>query len=191
MSERMNDQPQMYGERIWLRPIELRDALALSQSTGTDTDSVDPGAMVPVGETAFRAWIQSLDETELVWAICRNDEQEAIGTASIRRIDLHHRTAETGMGLLHANDRGIGLGQEVKHLILDFAFNVMGLHAVNCTIDARNIRSQKSVEKSGYRLAGSLTANTPLGLGKYADTLVYQLLAADWIALQRENASTE
>lgn len=191
MSDRLSEQPQMFGERIWLRPIELRDALALAQSTGDDADSVDPGAMVPVGETAFRAWIQSLDESELVWAICRNDEQEAIGTASIRRIDLHHRTAETGMGLLYADDRGIGFGQEVKHLILDFAFNVMGLHAVNCTVDARNVRSQKSVEKSGYGLAGSLTANTALGMGKYADTLIYQLLAADWNALQREKPSTE
>lgn len=191
MRDRSIDQPQMFGERVWLRPIELRDALALAQSTGVDADVVDPAAKIPVGETAFRSWIQALDEAELVWAICRSDEQEAIGTASIRRIDLAHRTAETGMGFLHAEDRGIELGQEVKYLILDYAFTVMGLHAVNCTIDARNVGSQKSVEKSGYRLAGSLTANTALGMGKYADSFIYQILAAEWLAQQGAEGLTE
>ena len=117
-----------------------------------------------------------------MWAICRNDEQEAIGTASIRHIDLQHRTAETGMGLLYESDRGHGFGQEVKSLVLDFAFEVMGIHTLMCTIDSRNERSQRSVERSGYTKAGSLTANIPIGLGQYADTLIYQLLAADWRA---------
>lgn len=179
MTERKPEQPEMFGERIWLRPIELRDALAIaSASTSEDEFRIEP--KIPVSETAFRHWIQSIDETELVWSICREDEQEAIGTASIRHIDLQHRTAETGMGLLYESDRGKGIGGEVKTLILDFAFEVMGLHTVMCTIDSRNERSRKSVEKSGYTRAGSLTANVPIGLGKYVDTLVYQLLADDW-----------
>lgn len=179
MTDRRPEQPEMFGERIWLRPIELRDALALSNaSTIEDALGIDP--KVPVSETAFRNWIQSIDESELVWAICRSDEQEAIGTASIRHIDLQHRTAETGMGLLYETDRGKGIGGEVKSLVLDFAFEVMGLHTVMCTIDNRNDRSRRSVEKSGYVKAGSLTANIHIGVGKYADTLIYQLLAEDW-----------
>lgn len=179
MTEARTDQPEMFGERIWLRPIEPRDALALANaSTLEDGLGIDP--QIPVSETAFRNWVQSLDDTELVWAICRTDEQEAIGTATIRHIDLQHRTAETGMGLLYENDRGKGLGGEVKSLILDFAFEVMGIHTVMCTIDSRNERSRKSVEKSGYTRAGSLTANIHIGLGKYTDTLIYQLLAEDW-----------
>lgn len=180
MTERFNDQPQMFGERVWLRPIELRDALALSGASDVDDDSPSLVPRIPVSETAFRNWVQSLGEDELVWAICRNDEQEAIGTASVRHIDLQHRTAETGMGLLYESDRNQRIGQEVKALVLDFAFNVMGLHTVMCTIDSRNTRSHRSVEKSGYTRAGSLTANIPIGLGKFADTIVYQLLASDW-----------
>ncbi len=173
-------QPEMFGERIWLRPIEPRDALVLSEtSLEVDADWA-PRPNPPVSETAFRNWITSLELTQLVWAVCRTDQQEAIGTASLRNIDLAHRTAETGMGLLYPQDRGIGLGQEIKTLVLDFAFDVMGIHAVKCTIDSRNIRSQRSVEKSGYTRVGVLTADVPLGLGQYADTLVYQLLASDW-----------
>lgn len=179
MTERKPEQPEMFGERIWLRPIELRDALALASSSNSG-DSLEIDPKIPVSEIAYRNWIQSLDETELVWAICRTDEQEAIGTASIRHIDLQHRTAETGMGLLYEGDRNQGIGSETKTLILDFAFEVMGLHTVMCTIDSRNVRSKRSVEKSGYTRAGSLTANVSIGLGKYADTEIYQLLAADW-----------
>lgn len=180
MTDSDPDQPQMFGERIWLRPIEPRDALVLSETSLEIDADWAPQPNPPVSETAFRHWINSLDTDHLVWAVCRTDQQEAIGTASLRNIDLVHRTAETGMGLLYAEDRGIGLGQEIKTLVLDFAFDVMGIHAVKCTIDERNVRSQKSVEKAGYMRVGVLTADVPLGLGRYADTLVYQLLASDW-----------
>lgn len=174
------DQPQMFGEQIWLRPIELRDALVIAESTQETDEHWAPIPNPPVSETAFRSWVQSLDESELVWAVCRTDQQEAIGTASIRNIDLQHRVAETGMGLLYPGDRGKCLGYEIKELLLDFAFDVMGLHSVRCTIDSRNERSQRSVEKSGYTRAGVLTADVPTGLGHYTDTIVYQLLASEW-----------
>lgn len=180
------EQPQMFGERIWLRPIELRDALVIAESTQDIDPDWAPTPNPAVSETAFRNWVQSLDDTELVWAVCRTDLQEAIGTASIRNIDLRHRVAETGMGLLYPEDRNQGLGYEIKALILDFAFDVMGLHAVRCTIDARNERSQRSVEKSGYNRAGVLTADVPMGLGQYSDTIVYQLLASEWRARTRD-----
>ncbi len=182
MTDNTLDQPQMFGERIWLRPIELRDALVIAESTHEVDPDWAPAPNPPVSETAFRNWVQSLDETELVWAVCRSDQQEAIGTASIRNIDLRHRVAETGMGLLYPDDRGKGIGNEIKELILDFAFDVMGLHTVRCTIDSRNERSQKSVEKSGYTRAGVLTADIQAGMGEYADTIVYQLLASEWRA---------
>ncbi|MCA9834324.1 MAG: GNAT family N-acetyltransferase [Thermomicrobiales bacterium] len=175
-------QPEMFGEGIWLRPLEPRDALAIAQSTEIVEDSAQPVPNVPTSETAYRNWVAAQDESSLVWVVCRTDEQEAIGTASIRNIEMGTRTAETGMGLFYPEDRGKGIGQEVKALVLDFAFEVMGLHCVRCTIDARNTRSRRSVEKSGYVLAGSYTADIPVGLGEYADTLVYQLLASDWRA---------
>lgn len=182
MTDNGMEQPQMFGERIWLRPIELRDALVIAESTQEIDPDWAPAPNPPVSETAFRAWVQSLDESELVWAVCRTDQQEAIGTASIRNIDLRHRVAETGMGLLNADDRSTGLGYEIKELMLDFAFEVMGLHSVRCTIDSRNERSQRSVEKSGYTRAGVLTADIPAGMGQFADTIVYQLLASEWRA---------
>lgn len=182
VTDRRADQPEMFGERIWLRPIEVRDALAMSQASAGGPDEVSIEPMVPVSETAFRNEIQSIDDSVLMWAICKADQQEAIGTATIRHIDLQHRTAETGMGLLYEADRGQGYGHEVKALLLDFAFEVMGLHTLMCTIDSRNVRSQRSVERSGYKRAGSLTANNSIGLGQFSDTFIYQLMADEWRA---------
>lgn len=180
MTDQFADQPVMYGEQIWMRPIELRDALAISQAVGNEGTAAYLGTGVPVSEEAFRNWILSIGSTELVWAVCRADQQDAIGTARIGNIDLQHGVAETGMGLLYENDCGQGLGQEIKALLLDFAFSVMGLQSLKSTIDARNTRSQRSVEKSGFTLAGRLTAEFPLGMGNYADMFVYQLRASDW-----------
>ena len=40
----------------------------------------------------------------------------------------------------------------------------------------------KPVEKSGYFRAGVLTADVQAGMGQFADTIVYQLLASEWRA---------
>jgi len=82
--------------------------------------------------------------------------------------------------LLYAEDRARGWGEESKPRVLDFAFGLMGMHGVKGTMDPPNVRGGRGVEKAGYPRAGVLTADVPLGLGTYADTLVYQLLASDW-----------
>lgn len=190
MTDNQHHQPELYGENIWLRPIELRDALVLAETSADQGDEALPTKGPPVSEIAFRNWLQGLDESELVWAVCKSDSQEAIGTASIRRIDLQHRTAETGMGLFYPEDRGKGLGTEIKALILDFAFSVIGIHTLRATVDSRNIRSQRALEKSGYTKAGELIADVPLGLGEYADTIVYQIMESDWKRRLAENSAS-
>lgn len=169
------------GERVYLRRIAEDDAAALSLASHLESETgFHEDGRMPMSELAMRAWIRGLDPSEQVFAICRKGEDACIGTASIRRIDRETGTAETGSGLLFAEDRGQGIGTEAKRLLLDYAFTDLNLHALHSTVWERNARSARALEKQGYRLAGRLTANEYGSGGVIGDTLFYDITRDDW-----------
>lgn len=172
----------LIGEQVWLRPIELRDAVELSRASHLEEETAFTGARIPASVLSYEHWIAGLDEREHVFAICRPEEDTCIGTASLRAIDRENGTGNTGMGFLWPSDRGRGLGRDVKRLLLDYAFETLGLHALSCTVNAVNVRSARAVERQGYRLAGRLTAAAQGTGGTFGDVLVYDLLREDWLA---------
>lgn len=173
------------GERIWLRPIEIGDAVALARASHLEEEPAFTGGRIPLSVLSFRRWIEGLGEREHVFAICRKDEDACIGTVSLRAIDMENGTAETGIGLLYAGDRGKGLGSEAKRLLLEYAFTMLGMHALSCTISSVNTRSARSVERQGYRYAGKLTGAVMTMGGRICDQLVYDMTREEWEA-QRE-----
>lgn len=176
------------GERVYLRPIEERDAgtLALSSVREADTGFSGDGRM-PVSVMAFQHWIREVTEDptgqEITFAVCRIDDDNLIGTVTLRHIDRINRTAETGSALLAAMDRGQGLGTEAKHLLLRFAFETLGMHAISSSVYSGNVRSIAALRKQGYRPAGRLTADGHRG-GRYRDTLIFDLLRHEWEAAE-------
>lgn len=170
------------GERVWLRPIEARDAIELSRASHLEEETAFTGARIPASVMSYEHWIAGLDERAHVFAICRPGEDICIGPASVRQIDRKNGTAETGMGFIWPSDRGRGLGHDVKRLLLDYAFETLDLHALSCTVDATNIRSARAVERQGYHLAGRLTAAVQGYGGTFCDQLVYDILRDEWLA---------
>lgn len=176
------------GKRVWLRPIEPKDARELSRASHLEDETAFTGARIPLSVMSFERWIATLGDAEHVFAICRTGDHTCIGTASLRSLDMDNRIGETGIGFIWPEDRGRRLGGEVKSLLLSYAFEVLGLHVLSCTISADNIRSARAVERQGYRLAGRLTAALQGYGGTFADQLVYDITRDDWIAA-REKAS--
>lgn len=169
------------GTRVCLRRLVEDDAIALARASHLESETgFHEDGRMPMSELAMRVWIRGLDASEQVFAICRNGDEACIGTASIRRIDREHGTAETGSGLLFADDRGKGLGTEAKRLLLDYAFSDLDLHVLISTVWERNTRSARALEKQGYRLAGRLTANEYGSGGVIGDTLIFDITRDDW-----------
>ena len=172
------------GHRLWLRPMTPADARTLSQASHLERESgFQSGGRVPSSSMAFERWIQELEETgtpeHVVFAVCRLGDDRCIGTVRFGPIDWVNRTAETGTGILLADDRGQGLGTEAKHLLLEYAFHDLGLHALHSMVYSGNARSAAALEKQGYQLAGRLTADVQRG-GTFRDTLLFDITRADW-----------
>ena len=91
------------------------------------------------------------------------------------------RTAETGSSMIGPACRGKGYGTEAKHLLLEYYFDRLGLHAICSHVWEPKTRSAAVLAMQGYRLAGRLKWDD-LKDGIYRDTLVFDLLRDDWLA---------
>lgn len=172
------------GERIYLRQVEVADARHFAEASHLEGETrFQNDGRVPVSVLSHQRWIRELGtpgtpET-ISFAICRKADDALLGGTTLRHIDWVNRIAETGTGLLAAKDRGQGIGTEAKHLLLEYAFVDLGLHALNSMVYERNTRSIAALEKQGYRLAGHLTADVQRG-GAFHDTLLFDITCEDW-----------
>lgn len=176
--------PVKIGERIYLRPLERDDARELAMASHLERETAySARGRVPVSVLAYEAWPRKLEgrhtPEDIVFAICRRDDDRFLGTVRLGHLDWVNRTAETGTGLLTPADRGQGIGTEAKHLLLEYAFIDLGLHALNSMVYEHNARSVAALRKQGYRLAGRLTADVQRD-GGFHDTLVFDITRADW-----------
>lgn len=173
------------GAQVYLRPLELDDAATFARARAAETETAFDDGRVPASELAFSHMITESTRPrppqEITFAVCEKATDRLLGGVTIRHIDWVNRVGETGSGLLHAADRGKGFGTEAKHLLLDYCFNDLGLHAVNASVFAPNTRSAAALQKQGYRLAGRLKWDT-FKDGAWHDALIFDLLREEWLA---------
>lgn len=171
------------GERIFLRPIEQADSDEIARWSMREVDTafdIGRGARSPI---SYWHWNRKNAESDppgwIRFAICLLSDQSVIGANGLAFIDWVHRTAETETEIVRPDYRGSGYGTEAKHLLLEFAFERIGLHMVRSMAWAFNTRSCDALRKQGYRDAGRL-AWTGIKSGEFADDLVFDLTAEEW-----------
>jgi RimJ/RimL family protein N-acetyltransferase len=77
--------------------------------------------------------------------------------------------------------RGTGFNARVKRLMIDHAV-ACGFRRIAFTVDSRNVRSQRAVEKIGGVREGVLRAERITWTGHVRDTVVFSILANEWTA---------
>ncbi len=115
----------------------------------------------------------------VVFTIRRGDR--VVGTSCYITVDAKNRSLEIGGTYYAPGERGSGLNRTVKHLMLCRAFDC-GFDRVQFSIDARNARSMRAVEKIGAVRDGILRRNRVTWTGYVRDTAVYSILREEWEA---------
>lgn len=177
----------MVGDRVFLRPYEVEDAATAALWSRRETETFfDNGRWFGSSlatEHSVRERAKNEPADAIVFAVAMRTGEELVGEVELDGIDWVHRTAETGSYIFQPRHRGSGLGTEAKRLLLDYAFNRLGLQMVRSFVWAPNTRSAAALRKQGYRDAGRLSW-TSFSHGDFADTLVFDLLAEEWRAAQ-------
>ena len=100
-------------------------------------------------EIADRYFDNNTVAEKKLFAICLNGK--IIGEIKLKHIDLKNRECSMGIHLQNDAVKGKGYGTQAERLILQYAFEKMGMEAVNAKAVLKNTRSQHVLEKVGFR----------------------------------------
>ncbi|MDR4517576.1 MAG: GNAT family N-acetyltransferase [Nitrosomonas sp.] len=84
------------------------------------------------------------------WVIFRKAIHKPVGIANLVDIQYQHRRAEFQIGLPNSADHTRGIGLEATLLVLDYAFNRIGLNKLVTVIYGHNVSSQRNSLALGF-----------------------------------------
>ena len=180
----------MVGKRVYLRPLAKEDITEENVWSRQETETFfDIGRYLP-SEVGTNHWIAELEKKDppdwVLLSVRLRENDLHIGTVMLIEIDYINKRAETGSFFHRPDYRGSGYGSEAKQLLLEYAFDVLGLHMIQSWVLFPNTRSAAALRKQGYREAGRVCWVYPFE-GGFNNFVVFDLLASEWRAMPRQD----
>jgi ribosomal-protein-serine acetyltransferase len=110
---------------------------------------------------------------------CIAPEGAIVGVAGFHAVDWTNRGTSIGYWLAE-DAQGRGTMTAVVRALLDHAFCEWDLHRVEIHCAPANRRSRAIPERLGFREEATLRETERIG-GRYLDSVVYGLLASEWV----------
>jgi RimJ/RimL family protein N-acetyltransferase len=189
----MPDAPKnalMVGKRVYLRALKRSDAEHEVAWSRKETETFfDIGRHLP-SLTGMSHWLDGLEKKDipefLMIGVYLRENDLYIGDVMLINPDFVNKHAETGSFFHRGDYRGSGYGSEAKQLLLEYAFDVLGLHMVESWVLFPNTRSAAALRKQGYREAGRMCWGYPFE-GGFNNGVLFDLLAEEWRAMPRKD----
>jgi [ribosomal protein S5]-alanine N-acetyltransferase len=173
--------PVLVGAEAVLRELRASDAPALLTAFGSPevTRLISPPPPTIDGFEKFVAWTQSQREAGQSFAlgITLKGSDTVIGLFQVRALQPGFDIAEWGFAL-SAEQWGTGLFPEAAELVLDFVFDVIGVHRLEARAALKNGRGNGALQKLGAVQEGVLQRSF-LRNGIYLDQALWTILADD------------
>jgi ribosomal-protein-alanine N-acetyltransferase len=118
-------------------------------------------------------------------AIALRGDGRLIGVVSLTITNQELGQAELGYRL-SSRYWGQGYATEAAQGLAGFGFSSLGLHRIFAMCHPDNAGSQRVMQKAGMRYEGHLREDFCNRDGSWRDSLLYAILAQDWLALQQQ-----
>ena len=177
MEETNKPNINIWGEKVALGPIR-RDMLPLYERWMNDFEVTRGiGRVGPMTAEQEQDWYEYASKakdtvTFNIYELGPEGSEtylRPIGTAGLMGIDYRHGDAEFGIMLGEKSAWGKGYGTEVARLMLDYGFNVLGLHNIWLRVLSFNEYAVRAYKRAGFRMVGSLREQHKLGNKRYDD----------------------
>jgi ribosomal-protein-alanine N-acetyltransferase len=179
--------PTLAGEQVVLRELRASDAASLFALLTTEEVSrfISPPPTTVEGFERFIAWTlrQRTAGTYACFAVTLRGFDTAIGIFQIRELQPGFGTAEWGFAI-GSQFWGTGVFQEGAELVLDFAFDTLGVHRLEARAAVLNGRGNGALQKIGA-VQECVLRKSFLRNGQYLDQVLYAILDSD----RRESAA--
>jgi diamine N-acetyltransferase len=93
-------------------------------------------------------------ENLIPFTVYAREGWQPVGTTALLDVDFRNRTAEYGIIIGEPDFRGRGLGSEITRLIVEYAFDTLGLHTLLLTVYSFNVAGIRAYQKAGFHEIG-------------------------------------
>lgn len=174
--------PVLTGMQVVLRELRASDAASLFAMLTSEEVSrfISPPPTTIDGFERFIAW--TLREREagkyVCYAVTVKGYDTAIGIFQVRELEPCFSTAEWGFAIGSAF-WGTGVFQESAELVMEFAFETLGVHRLEARAAVKNGRGNGALLKIGAVQEGLLRRSF-LKNGEFVDQVLYAIVEDDW-----------
>lgn len=174
------------GKKTTLRPVSEED-IPLFVSWVNDPEVRQfVSNRFPCTEGFEKKWVENLgqkQDKDVVLVI--EVSGKPIGLMGIHKIDWLNRIGTTGAMIGEKEYWGKGYGTDAKMVLLDYAFNVLGLRKIMSRVFAFNGRSLAYSLHCGYKEEGRLRKQHFAG-GEFHDEIILGIFREEWLSYWRE-----
>ena len=174
--------PCLTGQLVSLREMRASDAPALFAALSSEQVSkfISPPPVTVDGFARFINWASRQREAGqyVCFAIVPHGQDTAIGIFQVRSLEPAFGTAEWGFALA-SECWGTGIFTDGAKLIVDFAFDVLGVHRLEARAAIKNGRGNAALRKLGAVQEGILRRSFTKN-GEQLDQVLWSILADDW-----------
>ncbi|MBX3230440.1 MAG: GNAT family N-acetyltransferase [Labilithrix sp.] len=170
------------GDRVYLSHFDRSDAPLMARWLSDLEVTTHLGAIGQVfGIEDEEEWIERVrrDRYNPTFGIVLRDGQRLIGSLGLKGVDHKRGTAELGVCIGEKTEWGKGYGTEAIRLLVDYAFTLLGLHAIHLKHWAFNDRAHRAYLKAGFKDAGRLRSAIEVG-GERHDELFMDITREDF-----------
>jgi len=172
----------LQGEGVRLEPLSQEHAQGLYNRgrAAADWTYMPRSCFIDMADT--RQWIDEAlaAPAQLPFAIIETAKGKAVGSTRYLNIRPEHRSLEIGWTWLGQEWQRTALNTEVKLLLLTHAFERLGSLRVAFKTDARNLRSQRALERIGATREGVLRKHMIVQGNFSRDSVFFSVIDQDW-----------
>ena len=179
-------------ESVLLRPIKETDIEFLLPYALKEPETWFYSHKSAKGEQGMRDYIKTaianrIAGKEYTFIVLDKKTGEYAGSTRFYDIQPENDMLQLGYTWYGSKFRGTGLNKHCKFLLLQFAFETLGMLRVEFRADARNERSIAAMKSIGCTVEGILRSNMWLEDGDRRDSIILSILKNEWEASVKEN----
>lgn len=146
------------GQSIHLGPVLGKDMPFLFLWRNDRKLAIASGPYRPMDEAVFTEWVAGtkLSLPRVLFVIRSNQTAEPIGYVEIYNIDMITRSAEFGICIGDAANRGRGFGREATRLALGFCWNDLHIQRLSLRVIGDNPAALALYRSVGFETEGRL-----------------------------------
>lgn len=173
------------NEKVLLRPLEMSDFDNLISFVINEPD-IWKYSLVPLGtKDELTKYIADTEDArkhgkEYAFIVFDKVKNKFAGSTRFYDIQLQNKSLQLGYTWYGKEFQGTYLNKNCKYLLLEYAFETLGLERVEFRADNDNERSKKAMLSIGCIAEGILRNHLPTAKGGRRDSIILSILKNEW-----------